>query len=60
MPESTVAVSGEEAVALVAAITLTTGLLFLLLALFKMGWISQFLSKAVITGFHFGASASPR
>ena len=50
------AVSGDETVALVAAITLVTGLLFLLLALFKMGWISQFLSKAVITGFLFGAA----
>ena len=46
----------QDAVALVAAITLVTGLLFLLLALFKMGWISQFLSKAVITGFLFGAA----
>jgi high affinity sulfate transporter 1 len=50
-------VSGsDDAVALVAAITLLTGILFLLLALFKMGWISQFLSKAVITGFLFGAA----
>jgi len=50
-------VSGvEETVALVAAITLVSGILFLLLALFKMGWISQFLSKAVITGFLFGAA----
>ena len=50
-------VSGDEdTVALVAAITLVTGVLFLLLALFKMGWISQFLSKAVITGFLFGAA----
>ena len=48
--------SGEETVALVAAITLLTGILFLLLALFRMGWISQFLSKAVITGFLFGAA----
>ena len=46
----------DEAVALVAAITFVTGILFLLLALFKMGWISQFLSKAVITGFLFGAA----
>jgi high affinity sulfate transporter 1 len=43
-------------VALVASITFVTGILFLLLALFKMGWISQFLSKAVITGFLFGAA----
>jgi SulP family sulfate permease len=49
-------VSGDDAVALVAAITILTGILFLLLALFKMGWISQFLSKAVITGFLFGAA----
>ncbi|MCZ6739964.1 MAG: sulfate permease [Actinobacteria bacterium] len=49
-------VSDEDAVTLVAAITLLAGVLFLLLALFKMGWISQFLSKAVITGFLFGAA----
>jgi high affinity sulfate transporter 1 len=51
-----VASGSDDAVALVAAITLVTGILFLLLALFKMGWISQFLSKAVITGFLFGAA----
>src|SRR5882724_8950322 len=39
---------GEKAAQLVAAITLATGLLFLALALFRMGWIAQFLSKAVI------------
>ncbi|MDJ0952328.1 MAG: sulfate permease [Acidimicrobiia bacterium] len=49
-------VSGDDAVALVAAITILTGVLFLLLAIFRMGWISQFLSKAVITGFLFGAA----
>ncbi len=48
--------SGDEAVELVGAITLVTGLLFLLLAVLKMGWISLFLSKAVITGFLFGAA----
>jgi len=46
----------EQAVTLVASITFVTGILFLLLALLKMGWISQFLSKAVITGFLFGAA----
>ena len=50
------AVSGDDAVTLVASITVLTGALFLLLAIFKMGWISQFLSKAVITGFLFGAA----
>ncbi len=48
--------AGEEAAQLVAAITLVTGALFLLLALFRMGWIAQFLSKAVITGFLAGAA----
>ena len=48
--------STEDTVALVAAITLFSGLFYLILAIFKMGWISQFLSKAVITGFLFGAA----
>ncbi len=47
--------SDDEAVTLVATITFVTGILFLLVAVFRMGWISQFLSKAVITGFLFGA-----
>ena len=46
----------DETLALVAAITFVTGILFLLVALLRMGWISQFLSKAVITGFLFGAA----
>jgi sulfate permease, SulP family len=49
-------VGGEEAAQLVAAITLATGALFLALALLRMGWIAQFLSKAVITGFLAGAA----
>ena len=36
-----VAASSAEAVALVAGITFVTGIFFLLLALFRMGWISQ-------------------
>jgi SulP family sulfate permease len=47
---------GDQAAQLVAAITLLTGLLFLLLAVFKLGWIAQFLSKAVVTGFLAGAA----
>lgn len=50
------AVSNDDAVALVVAITFVTGALFLLLAVFKMGWISLLLSKAVITGFLFGSA----
>ncbi|MDH4147086.1 MAG: SulP family inorganic anion transporter, partial [Acidimicrobiia bacterium] len=48
--------SGVQSAQLVAAVTLVTGAAFLALALFRMGWISQFLSKAVITGFLFGAA----
>jgi high affinity sulfate transporter 1 len=51
-----ISAGGDDAVQLVAAITIGSGLLFLLLAIFRMGWISQFLSKAVITGFLFGAA----
>jgi sulfate permease, SulP family len=45
-----------SAAQLVAAITLATGLLFLLLAVLRAGWIAQFLSKAVVTGFLAGAA----
>ena len=48
--------AGASAAELVAAITLVTGALFLLMALFRMGWIAQFLSKAVVTGFLAGAA----
>src|SRR3954468_18959531 len=40
----------------VAGITLASGVLFLLLTVCKMGWIAQFLSRAVVTGFLFGAA----
>jgi sulfate permease, SulP family len=46
----------EPAAQLVAAITLASGLLFLALAVFRMGWIARFLSKAVVTGFLAGAA----
>lgn len=49
------AASGEQAVTMVASITFVSGVLFAVLAVFKMGWISNFLSKAVIVGFLFGA-----
>jgi SulP family sulfate permease len=47
---------GQDAATFVAGITLASGVLFLLLAVFKMGWIAQFLSRAVVTGFLFGAA----
>jgi sulfate permease, SulP family len=49
------AASGNEAITMVASITFVSGVLFAVLAVFKMGWISNFLSKAVIVGFLFGA-----
>src|SRR4051794_16371238 len=49
-------VGAGEAAQLVAAITLVTGALFLLMALARLGWIARFLSKAVITGFLAGAA----
>src|SRR3954469_11231602 len=48
--------AGGQAAELVAAIALLTGLLFLALAIFRLGWIAHFLSKAVITGFLAGAA----
>jgi SulP family sulfate permease len=50
-------ISGESDTSqFVAAIALCTGLLFIIFSLLKMGWISQFISRAVITGFLFGAA----
>ena len=46
----------QDVASFVATITLASGLLFLLLAVFRMGWIAQFLSRAVVTGFLFGAA----
>ena len=60
MAASAVAVAGitgvQNVASFVAMITLVSGVLFLLLALLKMGWIAQFLSRAVVTGFLFGAA----
>jgi sulfate permease, SulP family len=57
---SAVAVAGvtgiQNVASFVAMITLVSGALFLLLAVLKMGWIAQFLSQAVVTGFLFGAA----
>ena len=48
--------AGADAAELVAAITLASGLLYLVFALLRLGWIARFLSKAVITGFLAGAA----
>ena len=56
---SAVAVAGisdiDQVAAFVALVTLVSGALFLLVAILKMGWIARFLSRAVVTGFLFGA-----
>src|SRR4051794_22658118 len=49
-------VGGTNAAELVAAISLVTGGLFLLLAILKLGWLARFLSRAVVTGFLAGAA----
>jgi high affinity sulfate transporter 1 len=49
-------VGQAEAAALVATITVVSGVLFLVLATLRMGWIASFLSRAVVTGFLFGAA----
>src|SRR6187200_1836928 len=46
----------RDVASFVAAITLASGVLFLLLAVLRMGWVAQFLSRAVVTGFLFGAA----
>ncbi|GAA3870450.1 SulP family inorganic anion transporter [Leifsonia kafniensis] len=46
----------QDTASFVAGITLASGVLFLVLAVLKMGWIAQFLSRAVVTGFLFGAA----
>ena len=44
----------DEAIAMAAAIVFVAGLLFILMWVLKMGWVSDFLSAAVLTGFTFG------
>jgi len=46
----------QDAASLVAGITLASGVVFLIIAVLRMGWIAQFLSRAVVTGFLFGAA----
>jgi sulfate permease, SulP family len=48
--------SEQDIASFVAGITVASGVLFFLLALLRMGWIAQFLSRAVVTGFLFGAA----
>ena len=53
---SIAAAGSEDAVAIATAIVLVAGLLFVVMAVLKMGWIAEFLSAAVLTGFIFGVA----
>ena len=44
----------SEAIALVAAITLLAGILYIILSTLRMGWVSNFLAESVLVGFVFG------
>jgi high affinity sulfate transporter 1 len=44
----------SEAIAIVASVSILAGLMYIVLALFKMGWVSNFLAASVLTGFIFG------
>jgi high affinity sulfate transporter 1 len=46
----------DTAVTLTAALALATGVVFLIAGLAKLGWITNFMSKAVIAGFITGMS----
>ena len=46
----------QQVASFVAGITLASGVVFLLMAVAKLGWIARFLSRAVVTGFLFGAA----
>jgi SulP family sulfate permease len=48
------AAGSDQAIIIASSIVLVAGLLYVIMYLFKMGWISEFLSTSVLTGFTFG------
>ena len=50
--------SDVDVASFVAGITLASGIVFLLFAVLRIGWITQFLSRAVVTDFLTRASSS--
>jgi len=44
----------DEWISYTAALAISAGLIYILLGLLRMGWISNFLSRAVLEGFVFG------
>jgi len=52
-----VASSGsDEAIQLAASIVIVAGVLFVIMYLLRMGWVSDFLAASVLTGFTFGVA----
>lgn len=45
--------NSDEWIAYTAALALVAGLIFIVMGLLRMGWVSNFLSKAVLEGFIF-------
>jgi SulP family sulfate permease len=46
----------DTAVAMTAALALATGVIFIVAGLLKMGWVTNFMSKAIMAGFITGMS----
>ena len=44
----------EEAVAVTAALAIAAGIALLTVGLLRLGWVAEFLSKPIVTGFVFG------
>jgi SulP family sulfate permease len=52
----TAALGTDKAIGWTAALAIATGLVYLALGVLRMGWVSTFLSKAVMAGFVLGFS----
>ena len=46
--------SPQEALALVTALAIISGLILMIAGLLRLGWVADFLSKPIVTGFVFG------
>ena len=46
----------QEALALVTALAVISGLILVVAGLLRLGWVADFLSKPIVTGFVFGLS----
>lgn len=48
--------SPQEALALVTALAIISGLILMVAGFLRLGWVADFLSKPIVTGFVFGLS----